>query len=170
MPRPKDETSGRIFESLVQAANVLKIDVAILRRCKKLGCPGMAGSRVRELPLLKFIEDNPDVLTGHEGEQTETLESLKKDLLRENIRKAREAADSGAISNAKKRGELISRQDLEFAIPKCLAHAISIQRKHLPTDIFNIVCKETKEGFGRILIEAMSAGDEDMESEGDPIK
>lgn len=121
----------------------------------------MAGSRVKELPLLKYIEDNPDVLTGNEGEGTDTLESLKKDLLRENIRKAKESADAGEIANAQRRGELISRVDLEFAIPKCLAYAISIQRKHLPTDIFNLVCKETKEGFNRILSEATNSTGED---------
>lgn len=139
----------------------MAIPLGVLREMKRLGCPGFVGSRVHENPVLQWLEENPQALTGHEGEGSESLDSLKKDLLRQQIRKARESADAGAIDNAKKRSELVSRQDLEFAIPKCMAHAISIQRKHLPTDIFNLVCKETKEGFARILNEAENANPDD---------
>lgn len=155
----KQEIEGkqfRVFDSMSQAAKGMEIPKPILQSMKRDGCPGFVASRVYEERVLKWLDENPQALTSGEGEESDTMESLKKKLLKEQIRKARESADAGAIDNAKKRGELISRQDLEFAIPKCLAHAISIQRKHLPTDLFNLVCKETKEGFGRILSEAMN--------------
>lgn len=142
------------WDSMRSAAAGLKIPIELLKIAKSMGCEAFRGSRVYGIPLRKWLDDNPDALTGDEGESTESLAFLKKQLLKQQIRRAREGADSVAIANSIKRGELVSRQDLEFAIPKCLAHAISIQRQHLPTELFNVVCKETKEGFSRILNEA----------------
>jgi phage terminase Nu1 subunit (DNA packaging protein) len=161
------DTGSRVFDSMAQAAKVMGIPLPLLKAMTRDGCPGFVASRVYEEKVLKWLEENPQSLSGSEGEENESMESLKKKLLREQIRKARESADAGAIDNAKKRSELVSRQDLEFAIPKCLAHAISIQRKHLPTEIFNLVCKETKEGFGRILNEAKNVHTDD-ESDNPP--
>jgi hypothetical protein len=144
----------KAFDGLKAAAAGMGIPIAILRKCKERGCDGFKGGRVWTEPVLKFIEDNPDILTSGIGEGSDSLNALKIELMRENIKLARERVESAQIDNAKKRGELISRADLEFAIPKCLAHAISVQRKHLTTEVFNTICQETKAGFDRILSEA----------------
>lgn len=145
------------YDSMKSAAAGMNVPIELLRISKGMGCDAFRGSRVYGVPFRKWLDDNPDALLGNEGEGTESLEQLKKQLLRQQIRRAREAADSAALENQKRRGELIERKDLEFAIPACLKESLRIQRQHLPTNLYNLVCKETKDGFERILVTAINS-------------
>lgn len=151
MTQPDDNKPIECWDSMRSAAAGLNVPMDLLKIAKAMGCDAFRGSRVYGVPFRKWLDDNPDALLGNEGEETETLASLKKQLLQQQIRRARESADAAALENQKRRGELIERTDLEFAIPACLEEALRIQRQHLPTDIYNLVCKETKTGFEKIL-------------------
>lgn len=155
MTQVDDNRPIECWDSMRSAAAGLNVPIDLLKIAKAMGCDAFRGSRVYGIPFRKWLDDNPDALLGNEGEGSETLESLKRQLLKQQIRRAREAADGAALENQKRRGELIERNDLEYAIPACLKEALRIQRQHLPTELYNLVCKETKEGFEKILSSAI---------------
>jgi phage terminase Nu1 subunit (DNA packaging protein) len=139
------------YDSMKSAAAGMSVPLEILKIAKNMGCDAFRASRVYAVPFRKWLDDNPDALTTDAGEGTESLDQLKKQLIRQQIRRAREGADGASLENQKRRGELIERKNLEVAIPACLKESLRIQRQYLPTDLYNTVCDETRKGFERIL-------------------
>lgn len=135
----------KAFGSMKAAAAGLNIPIEELRWAKASGCPAFKWARVEVKALLKWRTDHPFGLVGQD-DGAEALGSLKKKLIVQQM-------ERNAFDLSKAKGEYVSRAELEFIIPKCLAHAIAIQRKHLPVELFNTICSETKLGFERILTE-----------------
>jgi hypothetical protein len=148
MPKGTGQT---VYESLRGAAVAMGLSPEILKAAKFAGCTAFRSNRIYSDELLAFLDDNPDIITGKAGEETETLESLKRHYLREQIRRKRIDADTATLDYQVRKGELIERKDLEFAIPACLKESLHILRTHLPTELYNTICEQVTKGFGKIL-------------------
>lgn len=146
MPRKRTETA---FDGLAQASAALGIPVHILRFLKAKGAAGFRSNRVYEAQLRNWIEQHPEIYALAQNQQPDEgpkLNPLQK--------KQMELLD---VKIKRETGELISKEALATASQKCFGPIVEIARRHLAPDTYNTFCKEVREAFERLALEAVQS-------------
>lgn len=131
------------------ASGAMGIPVRVLRFLKSHGAQGFRSNRVYEAQLRNWIEQHPEVYQlaqdqpPDEGPKLNPLQKKQMELLDVKIKR--------------ETGELISKEALATASQKCFGPIVEIARRHLAPDTYNTFCKEVREAFERLALEAVQS-------------
>lgn len=70
--------SNPFYDNMAQAANILNIPLAVIKRCKKAGCPAFRGSRLYKDDFLLWYEQHKAEVEN-EPENSMSMEDIKKE-------------------------------------------------------------------------------------------